>query len=69
LLLDLSALALRLDKPLTARLMPVPGKKAGDPTGFDFAFFANSKVMALEAEKLGDGFSGSEIIQLQARGK
>ena len=27
LLLDLSALALRLDKPLTARLMPVPGKK------------------------------------------
>jgi hypothetical protein len=66
LLLDLSALALRLDKPLTARLMPVPGKKAGDPTGFDFAFFANSKVMALEAEKLEGVLSGSEIIQLQA---
>ena len=30
LLLDLSALAMRLDKPLTARLMPVPGKRAGD---------------------------------------
>ena len=52
LLLDVAALALRLDKPLTARLMPVPGKKAGDPTGFDFAFFANSKVMALESEGL-----------------
>jgi len=65
LLLDLSALALRLDKPLTARLMPIPGKKAGDPTGFDFAFFANSKVMALEAEKLGGVFSGNEIFQLQ----
>jgi uncharacterized protein (UPF0210 family) len=49
LLLDLSALALRLGKPLTARLMPIPNKKAGDTTGFDFAFFANSRVMALEA--------------------
>jgi len=65
LLLDLSALALRLDKPLTARLMPIPGKKAGDPIGFDFAFFANSKVMALEAEKLGDVLSTDEIFQLQ----
>ena len=69
LLLDLSALALRMDKPLTARLMPIPGKKAGDPTDFDFAFFANSKVMALEAEKLGGVFSGDEVFQLQARGK
>ena len=65
LLLDLSALALRLDKPLTARLMPIPGKQAGDPTDFDFAFFANSRVMALEAEKLGGVFSGDEIFQLQ----
>lgn len=67
LLLDLSALALRLDKPLTARLMPIPGKQAGDPTGFDFAFFANSKVMALEAQKLETVFSGDEIIQLSPR--
>jgi len=65
LLLDLSAMALRLDKPLTARLMPIPGKKAGDPTGFDFAFFANSKVMTLEAQKLEGAFSGNEIFQLQ----
>jgi uncharacterized protein (UPF0210 family) len=27
-LLDIGALALRLNKPLTARLMPIPGKKA-----------------------------------------
>jgi hypothetical protein len=67
LLLDLSALALRLDKPLTARLMPVPGKRAGDPTGFDFAFFANSKVMALEAEKLEKVFSGDEVFLLFSR--
>jgi uncharacterized protein (UPF0210 family) len=67
LLLDICALALRLDKPLTARLMPVPGKKAGDATNFDFGFFANSKVMALASEKLTNSFSSSEVFQLLAR--
>jgi uncharacterized protein (UPF0210 family) len=45
LLLDVAALALRLDKPLTARLMPVPGARAGDLTQFDFAYFANGRVL------------------------
>jgi uncharacterized protein (UPF0210 family) len=67
LLLDLSALAMRLDKPLTARLMPVPGKKAGDATNFDFAFFANSKVMRLESENLSGALSGNDVFQLSAR--
>lgn len=66
LLLDLCALALRLDKPLTARLMPIPGKKAGDPTEFDFEYFANSKVMTLESEKLRGIFKGDEIFKLQS---
>ena len=38
-------LALRLDKPLTARLMPVPGAQAGDLTEFDFPYFANGRVL------------------------
>ncbi len=67
LLFDLSALALRLDKPLTARLMPVPGKKAGDPTSFNFGFFANSRVMALEAEALGNALGGTQTFELRAR--
>lgn len=44
-LLDLATLAVRLDKPLTARLMPIPGARAGDRTQFDFAFFANGQVL------------------------
>ena len=52
--LEDAALALRLDKPLSARLMPIANKKAGDPSGFAFAFFANSKIMALESEALKD---------------
>ncbi|HEY9152359.1 MAG TPA: DUF711 family protein [Anaerolineales bacterium] len=69
LLLDLSALALRLDKPLTARLMPVPGKKAGDPTNFDFGFFANSKVMSLDAMPLNTSLAGDETFSIQSRRK
>jgi uncharacterized protein (UPF0210 family) len=69
LLLDLCALALRLDKPLTARLMPIPGKKAGDETNFDFAFFAPSRVMALDSEGLTRGFSNTETFHLTSRNK
>ena len=67
LLLDLSALALRLDKPLTARLMPVPGKKAGDETSFAFDYFANSRVMSLDAEPLEKALGGDETFSLQSR--
>ncbi|MCF6277456.1 MAG: DUF711 family protein [Anaerolineales bacterium] len=69
LLLDIAALALRLAKPLTARLMPIPGKQAGDRSEFDFAFFANSRVMALESAGLQHPFNGAEIIQLLPRHK
>jgi uncharacterized protein len=47
LLFDVAALAVRLDKPLTARLMPLPGKVAMDPVHFDFAYFADGGVLAL----------------------
>ena len=50
-LLDVATLALRLDKPLTARLMPIPGAKSGDLTAFDFPYFANGRV--LEVKGLG----------------
>jgi uncharacterized protein len=67
LLLDLCALALRLDKPLTARLMPIPGKKAGEETNFDFAFFAPSRVMALDSEGLTNSLLGTETFHLLSR--
>ncbi len=48
-LLDVAMLACRLRKPLTARLMPLPGLAAGDAAAFDFPYFANSRVMAASA--------------------
>lgn len=67
LLLDLAAMAVRLGKPLTARLMPIPGKAAGDPTGFDFAFFANSRVLALDAAPLQGLLTGDDQFTLHPR--
>ncbi len=49
-LLDVAALATRLNKPLTARLMPLPGLQAGDAAAFDFPYFADSRVMAVPGE-------------------
>ena len=44
---DLHALSVRLGKPLTARLMPIPGREPGDPVRFDFAYLAPSAVMRI----------------------
>ena len=44
-LLDLATLAVKLDKPLTARLIPVPGLRAGDATRFGFPYFTNARVL------------------------
>jgi uncharacterized protein (UPF0210 family) len=43
--LDVAALSVALDgKPLTARLLPVPGASAGEATTYTFDYFANSRV-------------------------
>lgn len=66
-LLDVAALSVRLDKPLTARLMPIPGKKAGDPTDFDFPYFANGRVMDLPGGGVTGKLAGGESFDLQPR--
>jgi uncharacterized protein (UPF0210 family) len=44
-LLDVATLAVVVNKPLTARLMPIPGKGAGEVTDFDFPYFANARIL------------------------
>ena len=47
LLLDVATLSIKLDKPLSARLMPVPNKNVGDMTNFGFEYFTNTKIMEI----------------------
>jgi hypothetical protein len=47
--------------------MPIPNKKAGEETNFDFAFFAPSRVMALDSEELTNALSSTEAFHLSSR--
>lgn len=50
LLLDVAGVADRWNKSLTCRVFPVPGKKAGDWTTFDFPHMINARVLPLTYE-------------------
>ncbi|HIE57444.1 MAG TPA: hypothetical protein EYP88_04335, partial [Anaerolineales bacterium] len=54
-------------KPLTARLMPVPGKEAGDATDFDFPFFANSRIMKLDSRPLNGHLAAATEFSMSPR--
>ncbi len=47
-LLDMATLAIQLDKPLSARLFPVPGKKAGEMTSFKSPYLIDCKIFKIE---------------------
>jgi len=59
-LLDVAALSLVADKPLTARLMPIPGGRAGEVTKFDFPYFANARILGVP------GRGASSVFQKDA---
>jgi len=67
LLMDVAALSLRLCKPLTARLMPVPRLKAGEMTDYDFEFFENGKILDFPAAELGKAISRSRWMEIKSR--
>jgi uncharacterized protein len=43
---DVASLAVKWNKPLSARLQPVPGKKAGDMTEYQDPFLFNTVIHA-----------------------
>lgn len=45
---DMASLAVKLNKPLSARLLPVAGKKAGQMTEFDDPFLVNAILQPLK---------------------
>lgn len=65
--LDVATLAVVLDKPLTCRLVPIPGSQAGDMTNFDFAFFANTRVMRVKELTSRGILERREVVTLGGR--
>jgi uncharacterized protein (UPF0210 family) len=64
-LLDVAALSLRLDKPLTARLLPIPDLGPGQSTNFDFEYFTNSRAMTLPEKGVSGKLKQPEKINLR----
>jgi uncharacterized protein (UPF0210 family) len=64
-ILDVSTLAVTLRKPLTCRLLPVPGRAAGELTEFDSPFFVNAGILGIEpggsAELIRRGLAGEAL--------
>ncbi|MBD2512083.1 DUF711 family protein [Nostoc muscorum FACHB-395] len=48
LLIDLATLAIKLDKPLSARLFPIPNKKAGEMTTFNSPYLVDCKIFTFD---------------------
>ncbi|MBW4612001.1 MAG: DUF711 family protein [Desmonostoc vinosum HA7617-LM4] len=47
LLIDMATLAIKLDKPLSARLFPIPGKKAGEMSIFNSPYLVDCKIFTI----------------------
>ena len=45
-LLDVAAVSRRYQKPLGVRLLPIPGKKAGELTSFEHDFLCNTRILS-----------------------
>ncbi|MEH1864972.1 MAG: DUF711 family protein [Nostoc sp.] len=48
LLIDIATLAIKLDKPLSARLFPIPNKKAGEMTTFNSPYLVDCKIFTFD---------------------
>ena len=44
-----------------------PSQPIGEPTTFDFGFFANSKVMGLDAQPLAAPLATDQVFELRKR--
>jgi hypothetical protein len=65
-LLDVASLSLRLDKALTARLLPFPAKVAGDSLSFGFEYFVDGVVMSIPIH-LSNKFSTDQHLMITPR--
>lgn len=64
-LLDIAALSQRLDKPLTARILPIPDLKEGEMTDFTFPYFTNSRVFPVAGSGVGNLLSFENSLRIE----
>jgi uncharacterized protein (UPF0210 family) len=67
-LLDVATLAVVLNKPLSARLMPVPGLTAGQRTVFDFEYFDNARLLAIKSSGVSHVLRRNQFVSFRSAG-
>lgn len=66
-LLDVATAAVTLNKPLSARLMPVPGLTADQRTSFDFDYFTNARVLPIKSSGISQLLRRNQFVSLRTR--
>ena len=70
---SMATIAITLNKPLSARLMPVPDLSAGQRTAFDFEYFANARALPIKSSGISELLSQNQFmpsrIQIEGRSK
>lgn len=66
-LLDVATVAVTLNKPLSARLMPVPGLSADQRTAFDFEYFTNTRLLPIKSTGISELLRRNQFVSLRTR--
>ena len=59
-IMDVAAIAIKLNKPLGVRVLPIPNKEENEFTSFDMDFLTNTRVMKLKNTSLSSGIFNSK---------
>jgi uncharacterized protein (UPF0210 family) len=62
--LDMATLAISVKKPMSARLMPIPGLKAGDEVSLNAAYLASSRVLPVKRLSSSQLFEQNSFLRL-----
>jgi hypothetical protein len=67
LILDVAAMSCALGKPLGARILPIPGKAAGEFTDFGHDFFFNCRILPVKNRAVKDAVFARGAFELRGR--
>ena len=66
-IMDVSSLAITLNKPLGVRILPIPGKKGNELTGFNYDFLVDTRIMNIRDKAYVSSMFNNKIFKYIAK--
>ncbi len=66
-IMDVSSLAITLNKPLGVRILPIPGKKGNELTGFNYDFLVDTRIMNVRDKAYVSSMFNNKIFEYIAK--